>query len=387
MSLVFLLPAGLAALAALLLPLLIHLARRSEQRPTEFAALRWLRQKPRPRHRIRFDEWPLLLVRLLLLALTALLLARPALLGDTRAQAHVAIAPGVDLAQARAAFGTTPAQWHWLAADFPAIETSAPESQASITSLVRELDARLPIDAPLTVFVPERIDGADGQRMALGRKVDWRVLPATRAASDAPATSTRAPSPSVRYAPGREPALRYLRAAHAAWQGDARATLDIAPSSQPLSPTTRSLVWLVPGPLPSVIAEWIRNGGTALVDAQAQVESASTATPLWRDDTGAVLVDGATFGRGRLMRLHRELSPQAMPQLLDASFPRHLRALFEAVPPPPSRAHAREHAPVTGGPTFTAPPRELASWLVLAIALVFLLERWMATGRRRTVAP
>ena len=53
MNLAFLLPAGLAALAAVLLPLLIHLARRSEQRPTVFAALQWLRQKPKPRHRIR----------------------------------------------------------------------------------------------------------------------------------------------------------------------------------------------------------------------------------------------------------------------------------------------------------------------------------------------
>ena len=64
MNLALLLPAGLAALAAVLLPLLIHLARRSEQRPTVFAALQWLRRKPKPRHRIRFDEWPLLLVRL-----------------------------------------------------------------------------------------------------------------------------------------------------------------------------------------------------------------------------------------------------------------------------------------------------------------------------------
>ncbi|WP_425529642.1 hypothetical protein, partial [Xanthomonas citri] len=34
MNLLLLFPAGLAALAALLLPLLIHLARRSEHRPT-----------------------------------------------------------------------------------------------------------------------------------------------------------------------------------------------------------------------------------------------------------------------------------------------------------------------------------------------------------------
>src|SRR5690606_9148841 len=79
MSLALLLPAALAALGALLLPLLVHLARRSEQRPTDFAALRWLRRKPRPRRRIRFDERWLLALRLLLLALIALWLARPVL--------------------------------------------------------------------------------------------------------------------------------------------------------------------------------------------------------------------------------------------------------------------------------------------------------------------
>ena len=40
MNPLLLLPAGLAALAALALPLLIHLARRQQQRPTVFAALR-----------------------------------------------------------------------------------------------------------------------------------------------------------------------------------------------------------------------------------------------------------------------------------------------------------------------------------------------------------
>ncbi|MEL4017015.1 BatA domain-containing protein, partial [Dryocola clanedunensis] len=75
MSLLF--PLGLLALAAWLVPLLIHLARRHQYAPLDFAALRWLQARIRPRQKIRFDEWPLLLVRLLLLATLALLLARP----------------------------------------------------------------------------------------------------------------------------------------------------------------------------------------------------------------------------------------------------------------------------------------------------------------------
>jgi hypothetical protein len=93
-NLAFLLPAALAALATALLPLLIHLARRSEQRPTLFAALQWLRQKPKPRHRIRFDEWVLLALRVALVCLFALLLARPVLFGALSDAPYVAVAPG-----------------------------------------------------------------------------------------------------------------------------------------------------------------------------------------------------------------------------------------------------------------------------------------------------
>ena len=69
-------PLGLAALAALIVPLLIHLHRRTEEVPVDFAALRWLDILTRPRSRIRFEEWLLLALRLLLVALLGLLLAQ-----------------------------------------------------------------------------------------------------------------------------------------------------------------------------------------------------------------------------------------------------------------------------------------------------------------------
>jgi hypothetical protein len=52
MSLALLQPLALFALLALALPVLIHLTRRSEQRPTPFAALRWLDARVRPRRRL-----------------------------------------------------------------------------------------------------------------------------------------------------------------------------------------------------------------------------------------------------------------------------------------------------------------------------------------------
>lgn len=387
MSLAFLLPAGLAALAALLLPLLIHLARRSEQRPTAFAALRWLRQKPKPRHRIRFDEWPLLLVRLLLIALLALLLARPVLTGGESEAPYVAVAPGADVQAARAQLDAADARWHWLAPGFPRIDEAPATSAVSPTSLLRELDAGLPADVALTVFVPDALDDADGERVRLSRRVDWRVLGAAQQRASTP-TPAAALNMSVRYDQTRAGSLRYLRAAQAAWQADMPAApLDVAPSAQPLPRGTGPVAWLVPGPVPTRLREWVREGGTVLLDSEATWPDLPERAAMWRDGAGAVLVDGAASERGRVLQLRRALAPQAMPQLLDPSFPTRLRALFAPAPTEPKRAPSRVHAPIEGGPTFPIAPRDLQPWLVGLIALVFLLERVLATATRRTVAP
>ncbi|HVI59743.1 MAG TPA: BatA domain-containing protein [Luteimonas sp.] len=211
MSLALLLPAALAALAALLLPLLIHLARRSEQRITDFAALRWLAANPRPRRKRRFDERLLLCVRLLLLAALALLLARPVLSGRPDTTPWIVAAPGVPAAVARAAAGDGDARLRWLAPGFPGLDRPAPPAREPVASLLRELDATLPAGAPLTVLVPAVIDGADAQRPRLSRAVDWRIV------ADAPVHAAdddaRAGDP-----PPREPADGAARAipAHAA---------------------------------------------------------------------------------------------------------------------------------------------------------------------------
>lgn len=386
MSLAFLIPAALAALAALLLPLLVHLARRSEQRPTQFAALRWLRQKPKPRHRIRFDEWPLLLLRLLLVLLLALLLAAPALHGGQSDAPYVAVVPGVDVAQARKTMPEREARWHWLAPGFPAIDAVDSPSSAPVTSLLRELDANLPPGVALTVFVPAQLQDADGQRVVLSRNVEWRALPGAMPAR--PAIADAAPTLAVRADASREASVRYLRAAHAAWQGPGKATtFDEAPPSRPLATATRTLAWLVPGAVPDHVREWVRKGGTVLLDPDAAFDGAAAMTALWRDDTGAALIEGTTFGAGRVLRFARAPVAGSMPQLLDATFPQRLRALLAPPALPPTRVGAQWHAPATGGPAFPVMPRDLRPWLALLIAFVFLVERWLATGARRQVAP
>ncbi len=74
-----LLAAGLAAIA---LPILIHILMRRRRRPMRWAAMRFLIEAAkRQRQRVRLEQWLLLLARCLIVALAALAIARPTLPG------------------------------------------------------------------------------------------------------------------------------------------------------------------------------------------------------------------------------------------------------------------------------------------------------------------
>jgi hypothetical protein len=380
-----LLPAGLAALGALLLPLLIHLARRSEHHPTDFAALRWLRARPRPRHRVRFDDWPLLVLRLLLLALLALLLAQPVLKpGDARPVPQVLLAPGVALTHAHTLGLPADAEWHWLAPSFASTKTPLPDANASATqsSLLREFDAMLPVGTALHVVVPERWGPLDAQVPRLSRAVQWHIVPGT--ASPQPAPGPSRPLRLLAYADADNQALRYFRALQAAWQPPGT-PLDVrAPNASATMPAEATVVaWLSSAPVPASLQRWARAGGTVLLQDQAPLPAGLALQPRWRDAQGAALLGGATFGRGQVLQFTRPLQAQSMPQLLDGELPDRLRMLLQP-PAAPTQAFAMTHRPTTGSQVALTPAATpLAPWLVLLIATLFLLERWLAGARHR----
>ncbi|PLK23293.1 hypothetical protein C0V72_10550 [Porphyrobacter sp. TH134] len=374
-------PLGLAALAALVIPLLIHLRRRTEEIPVDFAALRWLDPLPRPRRKLRFDEWLLLALRLLLIALLALLLARPAVLGWDDDSARVIAAPGVDPAAARAVAGAE-ADLRWIAPGFPGIDGAPPPPPAQVSaqtaSLIRQFDAELPPGAPLTILVPPVLDGVDAERLRLTRKVTWQI-----AGSPAPeATPAPPPSPAlaVRYAQGQGAPLRFFRAAAAAWSDTPRFE---AAAGAALPPRGQVLVWLTPGPVPQAVTDWISAGGTAVLGTTADIAMPAASAPLWSDAAGNVLVEGGPLGAGRVLRFARPLVPSAMPELLSPDFAATLRDLVSPPAPPPARVAAATFAPTSGAAPYALLPRDLAPWLAVIITLVFLAERWLAARRRR----
>ena len=386
MNLALLAPLGLVALAALALPLLIHLVRRLQLVDTEFAALRWISSRAQPRRRLRFERPWLLLIRLALLALLAPLLARLVSLAppaDANTQ-WIAVAPGADLGAARTRIGTG-GEWHWLAPGFPRIDANAVPSAAPTASLLRELDARLPAGSVLRVVVPETLGGLDGERAHLAHALDWIVVP-----GQSPSAPDAAREPvvlHVRYADDETSALAYLRAVVAAWnmREPNRYTLDAQPMTATAPDDARWLVWLAPD-FPSSLTSWVERGGVALV-AHRTVKDA---TPLWQASDGSVLASEQSLGVGRVIALPNALAPSDLPLLLDADFPNQLLAAFRGEPPAPDRAFAAAAEPDRVGAGVAATSARggnnavaLDAWLAIAIAVLFALERIVATMRSR----
>ncbi len=387
MSAALLAPLGLAALAALILPLLIHLARRDTQRPTAFAALRWLEPRPKPQRRPRLDEMALLAARLGLLTLLALILARPVWRGERDARAWLAVAPGVDPAQTRA-LSPKGARGLWLAPGFPTLGRRAPLSATPVSSLLRELDADLPPGARLTVVVPEVLQGVDAERPRLSHNADWRILPGASPADARAAGADAPPKLIVRVAPGFEAGARYVRAAALAWTSPAAAgATDTGPISARLPPDAREIAWLGPGALPVAVRDLLMRGAVVLLPVEAPTDGLGPATTLWRDARGQPLVEGGGVGRGRWRRFARPLDPEVMPELLEPDFPTRLAGLLADPPPPPARVPAGAFAPLTGGRAGGPTAQDLAPVLALIAIALFAVERWLATRRLRAQTP
>lgn len=377
-----LLPAGLAALLALAIPIVIHIARRTEARTIDFAALRWLDAAPKPRRSLTIDERLLLAARLILLALIALWLAAPVLWNAADDRRVVAVLPGADATTVGAAVQPGD-RVVWLAPGFPerALSPAAPEDPIS---LIRQLDAELPADTPVELVVPANLDSVDAERPRLSRRVEWTVGaegPAPRVAAHRPLALT------VRFAPEAEDAVRYFRAAAASWTpADAEPAFDDAATDRGVPSNARHLIWLASGPVPAPVERWVRDGGVILTSLEARIPVEGETVPVWRGTAGEPLAVAGRLGRGRVIRLTRYLEPAAIPQLVEPTFPDALAAMLDP-PPAPSRVAAADHAPLTGAAPYDQPPLDLRPWLALLIALLFAGERWLATRRQRAVAP
>lgn len=381
MNLVLLAPLGLAALAALILPILLHLHRRTRFTTVAFSALQWLTTSERPRRRPRIERWLLLLLRLLLVAALALWLARPAVLGETGSARWIVHWPGVVIAPGESDPGIPQ---HWLAPGFPAVDAALPPPpvHGNSASLLRELDALLPLETALTVRVPETLSGLDAQALQLRRAVDWQPVagvappPAPPAAASAPIRlQLGLPTPA-------HPAARWLRALLAGWQFARRDRITPQWLAAEAPPTADPHIWIqVDAPaavLPAVWESWVRQGGHALlIPAEPRAEAAGEV--VWRDPVGRPLAWRQVLGRGQSVWMAQPLDPVRWPALLEPATATHLLALLEDSPPVPDRAAASAVAPtVAAVDPLPPPPRPLDRELLGLIIALFALERLVA---------
>lgn len=196
-------PAALLALLGLLVPLAIHLWNRRPGRVVPVGALRWLTAGANRRmRRLHLTQWPLLLLRLVLVAVLALLLAAPRWQlpprpGRTQVlvspealgtPAWPLLRPTVDSLRRRGA------ELRAFAPGFPLLPDSLAAKPARPAARVASSDnpfwlwplAAAAADSfpgqPLHLFTPASLTHFGGSRPALPPRLSWQLLPADSAA-------------------------------------------------------------------------------------------------------------------------------------------------------------------------------------------------------------
>jgi hypothetical protein len=178
-------PLALTALSSLAVPLAIHLLSRHYAQVIKVGSIKFLKAAvPSAFRRFALSEWGLLVLRLLLLALATLALARPILharLETRSAPGWVLVSPDIwqrttdphlyHCIDSLCAIGY---EAHLLLPGFPALP---PDSVAAepieLWSMLEELDHLLPQDTRLVVLTGEQVALLRGMRPTLSREVIW----------------------------------------------------------------------------------------------------------------------------------------------------------------------------------------------------------------------
>ncbi|MEE4204548.1 MAG: BatA domain-containing protein [Halieaceae bacterium] len=416
---------GLLALAALLLPLAIHLFSRSRGRRVLVGNIALYRQPRRQRvFEARVQQWPLLLLRLLLLIVAALWVAelareqRPSLAGTT-----AYVTPDWLAAQGREGAANIDADRVLaLIPSFPPVDAYVSTSSASGSDwygLLAERLAAVDHKGGVTVYALGAADQFPASATGFGAGVRW-VL-ATPGAE--PGAEKEKPNPSlvvsVYHEPGRKTDAVSITTALAlaaeqrqvrldiamteVASGDADVTtpiFDQAPADamrvaiglgvnvDHLSATV-ALEDVAPGTIATTLQLPSLPGHRFEVRPAVQQPSVDAgvmgdAPPqvLWRADNGQPLLIETSVAGGRHLRYLDRLSEVADSPLRSEAFPELLLRLLLG-----ETAWQQGYAQAPVDPTLTlsnsgrspaVPNQPLAPWLALLLALLVAVERWWA---------
>src|SRR5690606_36278239 len=382
----FAFPTGLAALAALAIPILIHLSRKLPREPVRIGSLRHLEGAPAPRRaRARVTERWLLAVRLLLLTLLALVIAgmHVEIRGPARAARSVVLLSH-DLSTDSAGDAAGAVLDSLTGAGARVVAAGA----GDIWSLLSELDRELPPGSSITAVFPASLPVA-GARPALRSSVSIHLVSVQAASGagnsvnvDVDAAAGAADSIPLRVFNAADPARRLAAArVSAAFRAvGARRDEPVRVDRWPGPVSAAAGDWIVQltdsTPSPSIL-DAVRGGGVLLIPAESNASGGAAELP--PDGIG---ID--TLGQGLILTVAGLDSASAgaeLPALMARIWPDPARLAPAA--PARRRVAASQLIPARNESPPEGPQLSLRD-VLLALAIgCFLLERWMAHRPRR----
>lgn len=379
-------PAALIALAGVVVPLIIHLLDRGSARQLDFAPLYLLDDLPRASlRRLRLRERLLWLLRSLLVATAAMLLALPALRPAlVPAQAWLLVEPGLEdevdatleLLSQRWEIDPGEIEVRWLEPGFAVWTTPPQERQHGIFwDVLLAADTRLSAGARLAVIADPQADDLGPVRPRLSRSVEWLTTGADDRLSP-PGENVPSLAVYVDAAPARSDLIPILTAAVAAWQRglDAAVVMVDAPAGADW------ILYAPAGALPEAVEQAVAQGALLLTDSPAS--------------GGAPATSGHVLGRERIGSGLWLRQPQDWTALLagsrDFAFPLRLWRDLGAArlePLPRGIAITADQATAATGAVQREPtPHSLAPFLGMLLLWLLALERWfsgrVAAGRK-----
>ncbi|WP_445362927.1 BatA domain-containing protein [Microbulbifer sp. ANSA003] len=380
-------PQWLWLFTALIIPVAIHLLRRSNPQQVSFAALQWVQRysQSRARRPIVDNKW-LLLLRLLIVALLASLLAKPLIKREIYPQ------EGVILVDHRIGAGEANTFIHnslpqlvgegnkvlWLSPETPSV-TSPPPQNVDLWKTLSVLSRRADLRRAHILLINNGVP-ASHQALRVSPHWQWHGLnKASTAPSQAlPSIALMGKAPSW-WAPVLED-----------WQGNMPG-LSVHIQEQEETPDAEQADWLIytgPAPLPQAVLEFVSDGGLLITD--------NSIPPA--DNLNFVAVDNsqsaqaASMGRGSWLRYESDWYSEAfyrradLPERLWLHWSGQDWALQHQ-----NRGHwsankvvadiAGAGLPVEDSEVENRRIEQLQPWLIAALLLLLAFERLIALSR------
>lgn len=363
-------------LAALAIPLLIHLLRRSATREITFAAAHWLQQKRQHRKQLLLREKWLLLLRMLLLALLVLILAQPLLQRDGVSPADLLLVdPRIEHAQLETFLQKNPSFASVLWLQSKPVSVTAPRPQAP--DLWNTLSGLADVDefrrAHILLRNAENPSGHGALRVS--PHWQWHALENAN-------TENSTPLPRLALLgegpPWLEAALQQLRETELPQlelqKFDTIDRVDAAAQDW--------LIYDLPGALPTELREFVRDGGLLITDQRVQPTPGRSFVDVAYDEP----LQATALGRGSWLRYGRDwhsgdfFRHPGLPEKLwqqwftrDWALQTRSRGLWSIEAPP---GIAVADAEVRRSRLMPMEP-----WLLLTFVLLLALERTVALAR------